>query len=116
MKVIREAESWTPVVGVVLQLLAPTVLDRLQLTLDVIRSDCEVIAHAEHLRRPREIVLELTLQLGGRLRGVDALSNRDARWIDDRRVCRIGRDQVLEVRVLEQELIQLVRAYLPGVS
>src|SRR5262249_23079896 len=43
-------------------------------------------------------------------------ADRNARRIDDRRILGVGRDEVLEVGVLEQELVNLVGADLPGVS
>src|SRR5207245_11403244 len=57
-----------------------TAEDRL---IDVIRAHFEVVTHRTEVHRPCEVVLELALDLGGRLRSVDALSDRDARGIND---------------------------------
>ena len=83
---------------------------------DVVRADLEVVAHRAPCLRPGEVVLVLPLDLHGRLRRVHALSHRDARGIKDGRIVRVRADEVLEVRVLEDELIELVRAHLPGVA
>src|SRR5207237_5235209 len=76
----------------------------------------EIVAHRAKALRPREVILELTLDLYGRLRRVDALSDGNARGINDGRVVGVGRDRVLEVRVLEEELIQFIRAHLPRMA
>ncbi len=75
---------------------------------DVVDAGLEVMAHAAEARRPGEVVLVLALDLDGGLRGVDALAGADAARIEQGRVVRHGQDGVLEVRVLEDEVVDLV--------
>ena len=83
---------------------------------DVVRADFEVVAHRPEILRKGEVILVLTLDLRGRLRGVDVLSDLNATGVDQERIARAGEDRVLEVRVLKEELVQFVAGDLPGVA
>src|SRR6266852_431438 len=60
--------------------------------------------------------LVLPLDLRGRLRRIDALPDAGAVGINEGRIARSGQDGVLEVRVLEDEVVDLVRTDLPRVA